>query len=45
MAGAVQVKISSKIVLETVRESNFHFSTGPNGGVVVVEFYVCPAQD
>jgi hypothetical protein len=44
MAGAVQVKIAGKGVLETIRESNFHFPTGPNGGVVVIEFYVCPAQ-
>jgi hypothetical protein len=44
MAGAVQVKIAGKGVLKTIRKSNFHFPTGPNGGVVVIEFYVCPAQ-
>ena len=44
MAGAVQMKITGKGVLKTIRKCNFHFPAGPNGGVVVIEFYVCPAQ-
>jgi hypothetical protein len=44
MVGAGQMNIARKGVLKTIRKSTFHFPTGLNGGVVVIEFYVCPAQ-
>jgi hypothetical protein len=44
MASTGQMKIASNGVLKTIRKSTFHFPTGLDGGVVVIEFHVCPAQ-